>query len=938
TQEVPINGRTEFEIEMVSQAITGEEMVVVGYGTQEEINVTGSVESVDFGDEITNRPVTNASQALGGKVSGLWVSQNSGQPGNDDALLRVRGWGTLNNSSPMVIIDGVEGSMAHINSNDIESVSVLKDAASAAIYGSKAANGVVLVTTKSGEYDEQPQVRLSSYIGFQSLARTYDIIDNSAEYMGLWNQALINQGSDPIFPETVINDFRNNSDPYRYPNTNFFEEVYRTAVINKQNISISGGSESVRYFLSLNRLNQEGIMRETNSESYGVNLRIESKINNWLNIGGRVNGEKQNAQEPYDMGRIPYVFANGAYPFIAPYNKDGSFGAVQALNSDGEMIVGNRNPLIEAYNGFDKSDELYTRMSSFAEFKFAEYLNLKSDFTFQQSNIVTDNYNEAPVGYTSTGTKAVNLDNYQIETLEASRRHVYNLNYQWQNILNFDKQFGENHDVSAIAGMQIESKTIKSAFARRQEQPKEGITQVSAGTAGIIAEGNMQDFRMVSYFGRVNYDFSDKYLFEVNARADASSRFAKGNRWGVFPGISAGWRITNEEFMADQNIFSDLKIRGSWGKLGNQDIAGYWPYLTTITQNFGTSYNFGGSLAPGVAVTSLVDESITWETTTVSDVGFEMYFLDNRLFFKTTFFDKKTEDIIVRLPIPQTLGGVGAPLENVGEMNNKGVELNANYTNATGNSDGLSYSIGANFSYVTNEVTKFRGGNSPDQLYLIREGYSYRSLYGYKATGIYQTDQEAQEHMHANAFTPEAGDLRYEDVNKDGALNFQDNMLLGNTIPKYTFGANMDFSYKGFDLNVLFQGRAGVTVNTQDSWTRPLGISGGTITKRWREAWTPENTDTDIPQITIDDNWNSRNSSFWMNDLWFLKVKNIQLGYTLSSIAGLNNVNVYINAQNYFTLVSEDYEGYDPERSTFTSGYSTYPLPKTISFGVNINL
>src|SRR5690625_153291 len=354
----------------------------------------------------------------------------------------------------------------------------------------------------------------------------------------------------------------------------------------------------------------------------------------------------------------------------------------------------------------------------------------------------------------------------------------------------------------------------------------------------------MQDLRMVSYFGRINYNFSDKYLFEVNIRTDASSRFARGNRWGVFPGVSAGWRITNEEFMAGQNIFSDLKIRGSWGKLGNQNIVGYWPYLTTITQNFNTSYNFGGSLAPGAAVTSLVDESITWETTTVSDIGLEMYFLDNRLFFETTLFNKKTKDIIVRLPIPQTLGGVDAPLENVGEMDNKGLELNANYTNATNDNNGLRYSLGANFTYVTNEVTKFRGGDSPDQLYLIREGYSYRSLYGYKAEGIYQTDQEAQQHMHSNAFTPEAGDLRYEDVNEDGELNFQDMMVLGNTIPKYTFGSNIDFSYNGFNLNVLLQGRAGVTVNTQDAWTIPLGISGGTITKQQRDAWTPKNLNT----------------------------------------------------------------------------------------------
>lgn len=937
TQEERVGSNDNLSITLPEDVRALEEVVVVGYGVQKRVNLTGSVSNVDFDQTLENRPITNASQALAGRVPGLSVSQTSGQPGNDAALLRIRGWGTMNDAKPMVVIDGAEGSMNQINPNDIESVSILKDAASAAIYGSKAANGVILITTKDGGYNEKPQVRLSSYVGAQSLASTYDIIDNSAEYMGLWNQALINKGSDPIFPEDVIADFRNNNDPYLYPNTNFFDEVYRTAIISEHNLSVSGGSEDSKYFFSLNRLDQEGIMKQTDTERYGLNLKVETRVAPWLNIGAGMNSINQSSLEPYNIGRVAYVFSNGAYPFTAPYNKDGTFGAVQAFNSAGEMIVGNRNPLIDVYDGFTKTDRMFTRMNAFADITFTDFLTLKSNFTTQNTNQVIDRSNEALVGYTSTGVRAENLDfSVSAALLAAERRNVTNFNYIWFNTLNFNKELGK-HDVSAVAGMQIESTKIRSAFARKTDPPKEGLTQVSAGTSGTVAEGDMQTLRLMSYFGRINYAFSDRYLFEANVRADASSRFAPGQRWGVFPGISVGWRISEEEFMSSQNLFSELKLRGSWGRLGNQDIAGYWPYLTTIAQNYDASYNYGGSLAPGAAVTSLVDESITWETTTASDVGLEMYFLNNRLSLETSFFNRKTEDIIVRLPIPQTLGGVGAPFENVGEMVNMGLEINANYVKAALNRDDFGYSIGANFTYVTNEVTKFRGGDSPDQLYLIREGYSYRSLYAFNAEGIYQTDQEAQDHMSSNGFIPEAGDLKYQDMNGDGALNFEDMTVIGNTIPKYNFGANLDFSYKGFDLSFLLQGVAGVTVDTKNAWTQPVGISGGTITTRWRDAWTPENPDTDIPNIKINDPWNSQDSSFWMVDLSYLKVKNIQLGYKVpSGLQGLQSIYFYLNAENYLTWVSEGYEGYDPERSTFNSGYDTYPLPKVISVGINL--
>ncbi|WP_339921828.1 TonB-dependent receptor [uncultured Cyclobacterium sp.] len=939
SQRIQVIDQSIINITLLEDTSSLDEVVVVGYGTQKKENLTGSVSSVKFDDELQNRPLTNASQALSGQVPGVWISQNSGKPGSDGAQIRVRGWGTLNNSNPLILVDGVEASINEINPNDIESMTVLKDAASSAIYGSRAANGVVLITLKSGKFGEKTSINIGSYVGQQSLGRRYEIIENSAEYMGMWNQALANQGGSPLFPESVINDFRNNNDPYVYPNTNFFNEVFKKAPITEHNISVNGGSEQTKFYVSMNYLNQDGIMLNSKSNRYGLTVNLETKLKDWLTVGGRLNGIKKASEEPFNLGRMMYIFANGGYPFTAPYTEDGRFGSVQAINSNGNTIVGNRNPLIETANGLSISENNFFKMNVFANIDFTDYLTLKTNLTSQYNSNLLDKHNNLVYGYTNTGVEGKNLDYLTI--LEASRSNVQSNYNTLFSTLNFNKTYNEIHNISAIAGIQVESTVIKDVYGRRSGPPKEGLIQIDAGTAGFQANGNMSELRMMSYFGRVNYALSDKYLFEMNLRADGSSRFKEDYRWGIFPAFSAGWRLGEEVFMKSQNLISDLKIRASWGKLGNQNINSYWPYLAVVNQTNGLSYNFSGSFAPGAGITALVDESIGWETSVTTDLGVEFGLLNNRIFVEADYFRKTTSDIIVQLPIPSILGGVSAPFENVGEMTNNGFEFNINYSKLANDRDDVGYNIGVNMTYIANQVTKFRE-NSPDQLYLIREGFSYRELYGYKATGIYQSDQEASEHMFANGYIPQAGELKYEDVNNDGRLGFEDKMALGNTIPKYTFGLTPSVNYKGFDLSTVIMGIAGASVYTQNAWTQPLGISGGTITEKWRDAWTVDNMSTTVPRISISDTWRSEASSYWVSDISFVKLRNIQLGYTFSSALterlGLQKLYVYGNAQNVGSLVSKDYEGFDPERNTFDSGDNFYPLPKIISLGVNINL
>ncbi len=638
------------------------------------------------------------------------------------------------------------------------------------------------------------------------------------------------------------------------------------------------------------------------------------------------------------MGRVFYMLSSVA-PFTAPYTRDGRFGSVEAIDENGSLLYDNRNPLIDAANGLTSREKNYITANASAIIKFSDDLQWNTTLATTGNWNLTDRYNESIFGYSDSGMETT-TKNFNREGLEINREQISTIENNFFTTLNYSKELAEIHVVSAIAGVQLQDRKIKNVYARRTEAPKEGLTQVDAGTSGIVGEGNMVGLKMFSYFGRLNYSLSDRYLFEANIRADASSRFAEGNRWGIFPGFSAGWRVIEEGFMENSELFSNLKLRASWGQLGNQNIAGYWPYLTVINQNNNLSYSNNGSFKPGAAVTALVDEDITWETTSTLDIGIDVSFLDSKINIEADYFKKKTTDIIVQLPIPLIIGGLTAPYENVGEMLNTGFEFSINYNNSKLDRNQFGYDLNANFTYINNEVTKFRGGDSPDQLYLIREGYSYQTLYGYKSIGIYQTDEEAASHMHSNSFTPKAGNLKFEDLNNDGKLGFDDKQDLGNTIPKFMYGLSTNFTFKGFDLNVLLQGVAGINAYTQNDLTN-FTSDNPSLTTKWRDAWTPQNKDTNIPSLKMNDSWDNSQSSFWVHDISFLKLKNIQLGYTVpntvSSKLGLGKIYVYTNAQNVFTIVNKDYEGYDPERNTFGSGQNMYPIPRIISLGINLN-
>lgn len=942
-QEVPVSSSERITVQLRADIKTLNEIVIVGYGSTQKVNLTGAISTIQYDEKLANRPITNASQALGGTASGVWVSQNSGKPGSDGAQIRIRGWGTLNNANPLILIDGVEGAFEQLNPADIQSISVLKDAASAAIYGSKAANGVVLVTTKMGASSEKMRVNLNTYVGAQSLGMHYTTINNSAQSMELTNAAMQNNGSSPLFPQALIDAYKAGGDPFKYPNTNWFKELFQKAMIQETNLSVSGVTGKTSTYLSFNHLSQDGMVPNTSSRRLGMRINVDTKVNDRIKVGGRINFLNRLSKEPYaditygSLGRV-FDMLSGAAPYIAPYDRKGQFGSVEVFDQKGALLYDNRNPLIDAANGRTTTQDNLITLNTTADVNLTQHLLFKTTFAANGTYSLTDRYNTSVFGYTDSGLQTI-TKNYNREGLEMNRGANFGMNTNFFSTLTYSRVVGA-HDFRLLGGFQNENNKIQSLYARRNNPPKEGLTQVDAGTSGIQGNGNMNRLRILSYFGRLNYAFKDKYLFEANFRADGSSRFKDGNRWGYFPGFSVGWRVSEEAFLKQSDLISNLKLRASWGRLGNQNIASYSPYLTIIDQNNALSNSFGGTFAPGTAITSLVDENISWEQTATMDLGVEAAFWNNKFSVEADYFRKNTTNILVQLPIPLVLGGVTAPFENKGAMTNNGFELILNYSNQRYRPNQLRFNVGANLTYIANKVTEFGTERSPDQLFLIRQGYSFRELYGYKVEGIYQSDAEAQEHMRANGFKPRAGNLKFQDLNQDGRLDYQDKQALGNTIPKFTFGLSPSFKYKGFDLNILLQGVTGVHLFNRNNYTG-LTFENRVLNPRWLDAWSPSNPNSQLPMARFDNSWDRSDSDFWIVDGRFLKFKNVQLGYALpdrvSSKLKLQRAYFYLNAQNIWTLASKAYDGYDPERNTFDAGANMYPIPRILSLGVNLN-
>ena len=933
SQEVSVPKNGELKVVLKEDTETLEEVVVVGYGTQKKANLSGSVSSVDS-EQLQNRPIQNVSSGLQGLMPGVTITGTNGAPGMDSGSIRVRGTGTLNSASPYILIDGVESeTMSGLDPNDIASISVLKDAASAAIYGSKAANGVILITTKRGSTGK-PKISYSGYISVQNTTETIDRL-SSYEYASMYNDALKSEDKAPRFTPEEIQKFKDGTDP-KYPNTNWYDLAYKTGIQHRHNINISGGNEHASYMGSLGYLNQTGVLPNAGREQFNARTNLDMKITKRLSAKlnlAYIKNKYDDASSAYSGGSSDQIIRqlNLISPWIVNRYEDGTYGTI----SDG-------NPIAWLDSGMKVTRDNYnfTGLASL-DYKILDELTL-----------------------TLTGSYVNDLQNYkyfqpfiQYNPNKASDPSSLDERYyRWDRtnydvLLNYDKTFGK-HNLKGLAGWHTEKYNYKYMKAYRKNFPNDNLTDMNAGDAATQTnEGYSRELAMISWFARVNYDFAGKYLLEANIRADASSRFAKGNRWGYFPSFSGAWRISEENFMKGaQNWLSNLKIRGSWGMLGNQDAlnsadasGAFYPAINTY--EIGATYPFGGALNSGYYQGSFRLNTITWEKAKTWGVGIDFGLFNNKVTGSIDYYNRKTEGIMMDVAVPNEFA-LSPYKDNVGEMVNRGVELNISYNDKWGD---WSFGAAANFAYNHNEITDLGGVDYLDTGYSQRNavGYAMNSYYLYQADGFFNSQEEADAFTakYGNPFGGgkfKAGDIRYVDTDGNGTLNGKDRVMANSSDPVYTFGLNLNAGWKGFDLSLMFNGAAKVS-RLFDAHEVYGAFSGdaGHPASIWKDAWTETNHNASMPRIFTDTNSpsSSRNavSTFWLQNTNYLRLKNLQLGYTLpkSLLAnwGIDNVRFYYSVENLFTIDNMKIN-IDPEATS--QRLSSYPLLRTHAFGVNI--
>lgn len=903
------------------------EVVVVGYGTQKKVNLTGSVSMVSAKD-IENRPITQASQALAGLTTGVTVSQASGQPGNNGAGITIRGIGSYGaGGGPLVLVDGLATSINDVDPNNIASISILKDAASASIYGSRAANGVILIETKRGKAGKL-QVNYNGYAGWQKATNLPNFVP-SWEYATLRNEGNANMGASPVYTDEEIQKFKDQSDPDNYPNVPHFNNLLTSGsgFQTSHNLSFMGGNDKNRYLFSATYLSQDGIVAENGYKRYNFMLNDDGKLTDNLTLKVSLNGYTADQQSPrqYDGGMNSMInFAVREGPVYAGLKSDGTYGyqdnyspeAWLASNSfykgTNKYFLGGADLSWQPFKGFTLSGKVGYNFWSYYNKDYA------SDFQFDANKYVGPN-------------------NLSVTSGQGTQLTL-------QSLATYNKTIGE-HAFAILAGVSEEKYNDWYLTGYRKDFPTALIYEVNAGSAtGMSNGGSASEWAMRSYFGRLNYAFKDKYLFEANLRADGTSRFPSAGRWGYFPSFSAGWRISQESFIQDNFTWiNELKLRASWGKLGNQNV-GTYPYQNLVS--LGQNYPFGGVLASGAATTRLSNADITWETTTTTDIGLDMNVLKGKLGLVLDVFNKNTTGVLYTVATSSVLGMSTSPV-NVGSVKNTGFEAALNYRESIGK---FNFSISPNFSYIKNRITSLANGLKQDIGSGLFVGQPLGIIYGYVADGLFVDENDIAKYP-TQPYAAEPGFVRYKDISgpdgvPDGIVDATyDRKVIGNTVPKYTYGLTLTADYKGFDLYVLAQGLGGYEKQI-GSYEAYAFYNGGQI-QQWQvdNRWTADNPNPNAqyPKLTSLNMGSGTimSSTYWNRDASFIRLKNLQVGYTLPTSliqkAKLSRVRIYFSGQNLFSF-NHFYKGWDPEMGMSTGdGSQFYPLTTVYTFGINAN-
>ncbi|WP_026953607.1 SusC/RagA family TonB-linked outer membrane protein [Algoriphagus vanfongensis] len=938
SQEVAVFNQSEIDVSLSEDTQGLDEVVVVGYGTQKKINVTGAVSEVG-GEVLTSRPVTNATSMLQGRMPGVRIVQNSGQPGDEGLSIRVRGQGTFSGagSNPLVLIDGVEGNLSEVDPNNIESVSVLKDAASASIYGSRAANGIILVTTKKGTSGGL-KIDYSGNIGIYTPSRMPEFITNSAEYMELWNEAKMNSGINTgLYSQEQIDQYRNATDRMLYPNTDWVDIMFNPAPTQNHYLSFNGGENLTTYNISLGYVNQEGVMKGFNYNRYNLRVNLSSGLNDRIRFGTNlslIRGEREN---PRQGATDTFLATLSQAPTYRPWLPDGS-GRYTFKSFDFES--NNKNPVAIVENGvLSKVIDHTINAQLWAEFELAEGLKwytkgaIRAEFDRNK-----DWRPEVPLYNYHTGEFMTDLD------VGGRGLNVYTSQNIYSNLfsyLNYQKTLNEDHNLNLQVGYSQENNQFEFLNGYRERYSTNVLQEINAGSPAVQnATGSSNSWAIQSLFGRVGYNYREKYLLEVNMRYDGTSRLSPDNRWGAFPSVSAGWRVSEESFIADADLgwMNEMKLRASYGELGNQNIGNY-PYQDILV--FTGAYPFDNSdLSTGVAQTRLANSNIKWETTKVTDIGMDLAIL-NGLNITVDWYRKTTFDILRNSQLTGVVG-LDPPTINNGVLQNTGLEFSANYSKEiyTGSLKGFRYEAGFFIDRFRNELIEF-GAEEISGNQIFREGLAYGSFYMLEQIGIFQTAEEVSNSPKQFNDNTVPGDLKFRDQNNDGVINDDDRIVIGNPYPKFEYSFNLGASFKGIDLSVFMQGVSNRDIYVNNWGTIPF-IQGAPPTVDWRDRWTEENPSTTMPRMYW--GWNdsgkiSRTSTYFLQDATYLRVKNLSVGYSFPQAfldrVNLRKLRVYFSGDNLFTFT--DYPGLDPERGG-NGNFVNYPQNKIYAFGLQVQL
>ncbi len=929
TAVIPLNNQSAFHIVLKGATSNLDEVVVVGYGTQRKVNLTGAVSSVSS-KTLSKSAVPNAPNLLQGRITGLEIIRPSGRPGNDDPMIRVRGFGSFGASSaPLILIDGIIGSLSNIAPNDIETVTVLKDAASASIYGARAANGVVLVTTKKAKRGEA-SLEYKLDVGIQNATSIRDLIWNSVEYMEMFNAARLRSGLTAFYTKDQINDYKNATDKVQYPDYNWPEHIFKTATIYNHSLSFSKATETSNFRLGLNYSNQDGILPGFNSKRYMVNLNYENEVLNGVKVGTIINFYNKQTTEPQgngdgDINRGLY----GRSPLAMPFLPDGRKSSGRAYSTEPFSTFA---PLTFT-NGDIKNNTYSVKAQAFVIVDILKGLQWET-----KGGINFDNYFRKLHAFGSPGEyyfyqKLPGESDYKVDAsvgnpifLGVSDYTSLSITPTLYSTLKYNTKISD-HEIDALFGYEQQSNSFRELSGQRVGFPTAGLEELNAGSSdGQSLSGTANGWALQSLFGRVAYNYQHKYLIEGNLRYDGTSRVQADRRWGTFPSLSGAWRMSEEGFIKD-NIkwINNLKVRGSYGLLGNQEI-GLYPYQNIFSY---ANYTYGSSVNQGVTLLRRTDKNLHWEKTKIFDLGLDVDIFDGLFGLSFDWFKKNTSDILSTLPVPASLGLLG-PTTNDGALRNTGMELELSHSNNIGK---FHYSANFLISNFKNELVSI---GTPTKG--VKEvGLPYNSIYIYQWDGIFQSQGDIDKSPKQNN-NPKPGDLKIKDQNADNIIDAADRVSFS-PFPKFNYSLNVNLEWKRFAFSFFLQGVEGSHAFLTDWLTLPFR-EGVPPKAEYRNAWTSENHSNTIPAIHLFSypGVYGYPSTYLFRNNSYLRLKNVYLSYTLPEnilkTIKAKGISVYVSGNDLLTFTKFD-DG-DPE---MREGSITTPFPQVriINFGLNVN-